>query len=193
MDFIKGDMIKELRMKRNLTQKELATELGVSDKTISKWETGKGLPDIGMVEDLANVLNVSIAELFTGNIVNNENVSANMRKVNFYVCPICGNVISAIGEGNYSCHGIVLPKAEVEDLDENHEILFEEIDGEYYVSMQHDMSKKHFISFFAYVTSNVFQMVKLYPEQMAECRFMKRGHGIVYGYCNRHGLFMKRI
>ncbi len=193
MDFIKGNVIKELRIKNNMTQKDLASELGVSDKTISKWETQKGLPDIGMIEDLAKVLKVSITELFTGNVISNENLSANMRKVSFYVCPVCGNVISAIGEGNYSCHGILLPKAEVEELDEAHAIHIEEIDGEYYVTMQHDMTKKHSVSFFAYVTSNVFQMIKLYPEQMAESRFMKRGHGIVYGYCNRHGLFMARI
>ncbi len=193
MDFIKGNVIKELRIKNNMTQKDLASELGVSDKTISKWETQKGLPDIGMIEDLAKALKVSITELFTGNVISNENLSANMRKVSFYVCPVCGNVISAIGEGNYSCHGILLPKAEVEELDEAHAIHIEEIDGEYYVTMQHDMTKKHSVSFFAYVTSNVFQMIKLYPEQMAESRFMKRGHGIVYGYCNRHGLFMARI
>lgn len=193
MDFIKGNIIKELRIKNNMTQKDLASELGVSDKTISKWETQKGLPDIGMIEDLAKALKVSITELFTGNVISNENLSANMRKVSFYVCPVCGNVISAIGEGNYSCHGILLPKAEVEELDEAHAIHIEEIDGEYYVTMQHDMTKKHSVSFFAYVTSNVFQMIKLYPEQMAESRFMKRGHGIVYGYCNRHGLFMARI
>lgn len=193
MDFIKGNVIKELRIKNNMTQKDLASELGVSDKTISKWETQKGLPDIGMIEDLEKALKVSITELFTGNVISNENLSANMRKVSFYVCPVCGNVISAIGEGNYSCHGILLPKAEVEELDEAHAIHIEEIDGEYYVTMQHDMTKKHSVSFFAYVTSNVFQMIKLYPEQMAESRFMKRGHGIVYGYCNRHGLFMARI
>lgn len=59
MDFIKGNVIKELRIKNNMTQKDLASELGVSDKTISKWETQKGLPDIGMIEDLAKALKVS--------------------------------------------------------------------------------------------------------------------------------------
>lgn len=164
MNFVTGNVIKDLRIKKNITQKKLADELNISDKTVSKWETGKGIPDIGIIDDLSKALGVSIAELLTGNVADNGNVSANMHKMSFYVCPICGNVISAVGEGVYSCHGITLPKLEVEDDNLQNVIKIEEIDAEFYISMEHDMTKKHYISFFAYVTFNGLQMVKLYPE-----------------------------
>lgn len=81
MSYITGNTIRVLREKNNLTQKELAKIISVSDKTISKWETNKGLPDIGIIEELANALRVSLSELFTGDLKTNENVSGNMKKI----------------------------------------------------------------------------------------------------------------
>lgn len=52
-----------------MTQIELARKINVSDKTISKWETGKGLPDISLIETLAKALNVSVIELMSGEYV----------------------------------------------------------------------------------------------------------------------------
>ena len=98
-------------------------------------------------------------------------------------------MIQSVGEGAYSCCGILLPKLEAESSEGSHEIKAELIDGEYYISMEHEMSKNHYISFFAYVTGNRADMIKLYPEQSAEGRFTKRGHGVIYAYCNRHGLY----
>ena len=66
--FLKGYLIKEFREKKQLTQKELAEKLCVSEKTVSKWETNNGLPDIGILEDLSKSLGVSIAELLTGEV-----------------------------------------------------------------------------------------------------------------------------
>ncbi len=189
MSYVTGNTIKELRERKQLTQKQLADILGVSDKTISKWETGRGLPDVGIITELASVLGVSLAELLNGEYIDNSNRSANMMKIGFYVCPVCGNVIQAIGNGSYSCCGIQLPRLEVEEADPAHEISASVIDGEIYVSMEHAMSKEYYISYFAYVTTNYIQMVKLYPEQNAEARFSKRGRGYIYAYCTRHGLF----
>ena len=76
--YITGSVIKELRERKNLTQSALAEKLGVSDKTISKWETGRGYPDISLLEPLAVVFGVSVAELLSGNTISNVNVSANM-------------------------------------------------------------------------------------------------------------------
>ncbi len=90
MGYVTGKTIKELRERKKLTQKELSEKIGVSDKAVSKWETGKGLPDIGIIEELAGALGVSIAELLTGDLRENGNRSANMRKMCFYVCPVCG-------------------------------------------------------------------------------------------------------
>lgn len=191
MSYITGNTIKILREKNGITQKELAEIIGVSDKTVSKWETNRGLPDIGIIEELAKALRVSLSELLTGDLKTNENTSGNIKKIQFYVCPICGNIIMAVGEGHFSCCGIILPKQEPESMDEAHSIFAETIDHEYSITMQHPMNKEHYISFIAYVTSDSVEIVKLYPEQDISVRFRKKGHGILYAYCNRHGLFRK--
>lgn len=193
MSYVTGSTIKELREKKGLTQKELAERIKVSDKTVSKWETGKGLPDIGIIEELSKALGISIAELLTGDYRQNDNPSGNMRNVHFYVCPVCGNIITSVGHGTYSCCGITLPEAEAEEVKEEHIIKAETIDNEYYISMQHPMSKQHYISFVAYVTSSSVEIAKQYPEQEVQVRFRKKGHGYVYAYCNRHGLFRVRL
>ena len=189
MRYVTGKTIRELREKKRLTQKQLADKLQISDKTISKWETDRGLPDIGIISNLAEVLGVSVAELLIGEVTENSNRSGNMKKVQFYVCPVCGNVIQAIGKGSYSCCGIMLPVAEIEEDLEGHLLQVDVIDNEYYVHMEHPMAKDHYISFISYVTSNHSEMVKLYPEQDVECRFARRGHGFFYVFCNKHGLF----
>ncbi|MCQ4636952.1 helix-turn-helix domain-containing protein [Anaerovorax odorimutans] len=193
MSYITGDTIRMLRERKNYTQKQLAEKLAVSDKTVSKWETGKGLPDISMVEPLARELQVSVAELFSGEPVTNSNKIANLLRGRFYVCPLCGNVIQALGEGAYSCCGITLPPLEAEESNDAHLIRFEKMDGEYYVSLEHPMTKDHYISFLACVNAGYGQMIKLYPEQGAEGRFRISGRGVLYAYCNRHGLFKVRI
>lgn len=193
MSYVTGNTIKRLREKHGITQKELAEKICVSDKTVSKWETNKGFPDVSIIEDLARALGVSLTELFTGDLKINENQSGNMKKIQFYVCPVCGNVITALGEGSFSCCGVALPKQEAESADENHMISVETIDDEYCVTMKHPMNKKHSLSFLAYVTSGSAEVIKLYPEQEITVRFRKKGHGILYAYCNRHGLFRKII
>ena len=193
MSYVTGNTIRTLREKNRITQKELAEIINVSDKTISKWETNKGLPDISIIEELAKALGVSVAELLTGDLRTNENVSGNMKKIQFYVCPICGNIITAVGEGHFSCCGITLPKQESEIMDETHMLLVESIDDEYSVTMQHLMTKEHYVSFIAYVTSGTIEIIKLYPEQDISVRFRKKGHGMLYFYCNKHGLFRKNI
>lgn len=193
MSYVTGELIKSLRERKNLTQKQLADRLYISDKTVSKWETGKGLPDIGLIEKLAAALGVSVAELLTGEYAVNSNRSANMQKVKFYVCPVCGNVIQSTGEGTYTCCGIVLPMLQTEEEDEDHKLQVELVEHEYYVHMDHVMTKEHYISFIAYVSSDRIQFVKMYPEQNVECRFTKRGHGMIYAYCNQHGLYKVRV
>lgn len=187
--YVTGAVIKELREKNHITQLQLAEKLGVSDKTISKWETGKGYPDITLLEPIADALSVSVAELISGNTVCNSNVSANMLRSHFYVCPVCGNVIHSMGEAVIHCHGLLLQPAEAEETDEDHKIFVERIEDEYYVQMEHEMSKKHYISFIAAVSSDRIQMVRLYPEGEAQARFKIRGVKEIYFYCNKSGLF----
>ena len=191
--YITGQTIKNLREKRGFTQAELADKLGVTDKAISKWETAKGLPDITLIEPLAKALSVSVMELMTGNAVVNKNISSNILRSKFYVCPLCGNIIRTTGDAVISCCGITLPPLEAEDTDDGHSITIEKVEDENFVTVNHDMTKEHFISFVAYLTSDRVQFIKLYPEGNAETRLNLRGGGYLYIYCNKHGLMRKKI
>lgn len=191
--YVTGAVIKELREKNHMTQVELAERLGVSDKTISKWETAKGYPDISLLEPLASTLGVSIAELISGNAVSNVNVSANMLRSKFYVCPVCGNVIHSMGEAVIHCHGILLSPCQAEETDENHMVFIERVEDEFYIRIDHSMTKEHYISFVAAISSDKIQMIKLYPEGNAEARVKINGVKKILFYCNRDGLFSINI
>ena len=70
MDQIKiGRFIAETRKSKNLTQKQLAEKLSISDKTVSKWECGKGLPDVTIMLDLCEELQITVNDLLTGESV----------------------------------------------------------------------------------------------------------------------------
>lgn len=191
--YITGTTIKKLREAKGFTQQQLAQEIGVSDKAVSKWETAKGLPDITLIEPLAKCLGVSVMELMSGDTIINKNISANMLRTKFYVCPVCGNVIHSTGSTLVSCCGITLPALEAEDADKEHSIKIESVEDEKFITVEHKMSKSHYISFIAYVTSDKIHLVKLYPEGNAETRMQFRGRGFLYIYCNKHGLMKKKI
>ena len=191
--YVTGAVIRELREKNKMTQLQLAEKLGVSDKTVSKWETAKGYPDITLLEPIAEVFKISVTELISGNTVHNANVSANMLRSKFYVCPVCGNVIHSMGEAAIQCHGILLTPLEAEPADERHMLSIERVEDEYYVRIDHSMTKEHFISFAAAASSDQVQMVKLYPEGNAEARFKIRGVRRIFYYCNRDGLFSRSL
>ena len=191
--YVTGVTIKILREKKGLTQTELADILGVSSKAVSKWETAKGLPDISLIEPLANALSVSVMELMTGDTVINKNKSSNILRSKFYVCPVCNNTIRTVGDAVISCCGITLPPLDAEETDENHQITIEKVEDEYFITVNHHMTKEHFVSFVAYLTSDRVQFVKFYPEGNAETRLNIRGSGFLYIYCNKHGLMRQKI
>lgn len=191
--YITGSVIRRLRESKNMTQEGLAQELHVSSKAISKWETGQGLPDISLLEPLAQALGISVIELFSGEDVRNQNRAANMLRERFYVCPVCGNVIQASGEAVISCCGIALPPLEAEDPDEQHLIRIEEVEDEYFVTVEHPMTKAHYLSFFAALSDQGVQLIKLYPEGSAEARFKRNRVKWILAYCNHHGLFKVKV
>ena len=191
--YVTGSTIRQLREGRAMTQTDLAEQIGVSSKTISKWETGKGLPDISLLQPLAQALGISLIELMNGEHIINRNVSANMLRCKFYVCPVCGNVIHCFGNTVVSCCGITLPALEAEDVDEAHNLTIENVEDEHFITVHHPMTKGHYISFIAHITSDKLQMVKLYPEGNPETRLQLRGRGYLYYYCNQHGLFRKKL
>ena len=191
--YVTGNTIRQLRESGHLTQAELGERIGVSSKTVSKWETGKGLPDISLLQPLAEALGISVIELMNGEQIVNKNISANMLRCKWYVCPVCGNVIHCTGNTLISCCGITLPPLEAEDADDEHRITIENVEDEHFITVHHPMTKAHVISFVAFVTSDRVQLVKFYPEGNAETRLQLRGRGYLYYYCNRHGLFRKKM
>lgn len=191
--YITGPAIKALRERCGLTQAQLAQQLCVSDKTVSKWETARGLPDITLLEPLAAALHVSVPELLSGELITNTNRSANLLRSRLYVCPVCGNILHATGAAAVSCCGVALPPLEAEAPDDAHTATVEELEHEMYVTLPHEMTKTHYISFIAYLTGDRFELVRLYPEGPAAARFFRRGHGKLLWYCNKHGLFEQKV
>jgi len=191
--YVTGQTIKTLREKNNLTQEALSKKLGVSDKTVSKWETGKGYPDITLLDKIAQTFKISVTELLSGNPIENTNTSSNVLRSKFYVCPVCGNVMYSLGPAMISCHGITLPPLSAEEPDELHDLKYEPVEDELYLSMNHEMTKEHYISFIANICFDGINITKLYPEGNCETRIKKRGLSTIYYYCNKDGLFMKKI
>lgn len=192
-NYVTGGTIKKLREAKGITQLQLAERLGVTAKAVSKWETAKGLPDISLIEPLSSALGVSVMELMSGKTVINKNISSNLLLSKFYVCPVCGNVLYSTGEALISCCGITLPPIEAEEAEGEHSIVIENVEDEKFITVPHEMTKTHFISFIAYVTTDKIHFVKLYPEGNAEVRMQLRGRGYIYIYCNRHGLVRNRV
>lgn len=184
-----GNLIKQFREKRKLTQQNLADNLNVSSKTISKWETGNGLPDIYILKELSSVLGISIDELFAGEVIENKNIRSNMYKTCFYVCPLCGNVITSVGDLSVSCHGIKLNKEEAVEK----KLDMEYIEDDIYIKLDSPMTKGNYITFVCGLSSDSFELVKLYPEQPSSTRIKCRGVKYIYYYSNRDGLFYSQV
>ena len=166
-----GSLIFQLRKEKNLTQKQLGEKLELSDKTISKWERGLGCPDISLLRDISKIFNVNIEKILLGDLQENDINGGNMKRIKFYVCPNCGNVINSTGDGDFSCCGRKLEALVPKVMNENHSINIEEVENDYYVEINHEMTKDHFISFVAYVTYDRVLLIKLYPEQSPTVRF----------------------
>ena len=191
--YVTGAVIRRLRESKKRTQEELAQKIHVSDKAVSKWETGQGFPDISLLEPLASALGLSVIELLNGEDIRNTNPHSNILRSKFYVCPVCGNVIRSVGEAVISCCGVSLPPVGSEPQDDEHRISVDIIEDEYYVTVDHPMTKEHYISFIAAVSDMGVQFVKLYPEGSAEARFKRGRVKRLYAYCNRHGMFEAKL
>ncbi|QJA07741.1 helix-turn-helix domain-containing protein [Romboutsia sp. CE17] len=188
-----GKLILELRKDKNMTQKQLADLMNISDKTISKWERGLGCPDISLLPDLAQILGVNVDKILEGEINSNELAGGNMNKIKFYVCPQCNNLVTSTGEIDISCCGKKIEALSASKADDNHKLNIEPVEDELYITSNHDMKKDHYISFVAYVKGDRVLIVKQYPEWNLQVRFRKQGHGKLYFYCVNHGLYYQII
>ena len=176
-----------------MTQLQLAEILHISDKTVSKWERGQGCPDISLLVDLSRVLGVDMEKLLSGRLEANEERGGNMKKLNFYVCPECGNVITAMTEAGISCCGKKLQPLEAVKAPDEERLLVENIENDYYISSDHPMLKEQYISFVALLTGDTLTLKKQYPEWDLQVRIPGRTHGKLIWYCTEHGLFYQLV
>lgn len=188
-----GNLICSLRKEKGMTQRQLADAMNISDKTISKWERGLGCPDVSLLPELSSLLGVDIEKILSGDLSPNDYEGGNMKRIKFYVCNECGNIISSTGEASVSCCGRKLESLEAVKADENHSLHVETIEYEWFITSKHDMSKDHYISFIAFVTGDKLLMAKQYPEWNIQLRFQKFGHGKLFSYCTKHGLVYQLI
>lgn len=184
-----GNLICSLRKEKALTQKQLADAMNISDKTVSKWERGLGCPDVSLLPELSSLLGVNIEEILSGDLNPNDSLGGNMKKLKFYVCSECGNIITGTGEVSVSCCGRKLTELIAVKSEGEHILNVETVEDEWFISTEHPMTKDHYISFVAFVTGDKLLLAKQYPEWDMQFRFQKFGHGKLYFYCTGHGLF----
>lgn len=183
-----GKLIFDLRKEKGMTQNELADAMNISDRTISKWERGIGCPDVSLLYELSNILGINVEKILLGDLTLNMVNSGNIRKIRFYVCPICNNILFSTGETEMYCCGRKISPLLLQEATLGHETVVEDIENDRYIKFTHEMTKEHYLSFIAYVSFDRILLIKLYPEQTAEVRFTKMHGGQIYFYCNKHGL-----
>ena len=194
MDHTKiGKLIYTLRKEKGLTQLQLAEAMHISDKTVSKWERGLGCPDISLLCELSKILNVDLSELLRGQLTSNDILGGSMKRIKFYVCPNCGNILTALSDTAISCCGKKLLPLELKKADAADRLSVEIIENEFFISANHEMTKEHYISFVALITDDTLILRKQYPEWDLQARIPFFAHGQLVWYCTRHGLFCQSI
>ncbi len=194
MDYEKvGKLICKLRLEKQMTQKQVADALHLSDRTVSKWERGIGCPDVSLLAALSELLGVNIEGMLTGDLTVNDFVGGNMKNAKYYVCPTCGNITLCTGSADVSCCGRKLMALETRKAPEDEKLSVEQIEDEWYVTSEHPMKKDDYISFIAFATGDKVLLCKQYPEWSAQARFPKREHGKLLWYDTKRGLFYQTL
>ncbi len=188
-----GKLIRELRKEMKLTQLQLADRMNISDKTVSKWERGLGSPDVSLLPEISGILGVDLESLLSGQLDENSTQGGSMKRTSFYVCPTCGNIMTAITHSTMSCCGKKIIPLEAKKADADHFLSVERIENDYFISSGHEMEKGHYISFVALVFGDMVIIRKLYPEWNVQVRIPVFGHGKLVWYCTQHGAFYMNV
>lgn len=188
-----GELILKLRKALGLTQKQLADKLNVSDKAVSKWERGIGLPDVSLLGKLSEIFGVNVEGLLDGKLQSNTFAAGNMKKSKFYICPLCGNITLCTGEAQITCCSRKLTEAVPQKPDSEHTLEISTVEDEWFITSPHTMEKGHYISFLAFATDDRLQIIKQYPEWNLQARIPILRHGLLLWYCTKDGLFYKNI
>jgi len=192
MDYAKtGHLIRRLRLEMGLTQQELAAQLHICSKTVSKWECGHGFPEVSMFPALSEALNVDFSSLFSGEISSKCKDSGNLRRLHFYVCPTCGNIVTTTSSMSAVCCGKKLQPLTAQRAGEDVQVTL--TDGEYVLSSDHEMRRDHYISFLALCSSDQLLLRKLYPEWDVHLQLPYTPGATLYWYCTKHGLFVQHL
>lgn len=185
-----GRLLLRLRNEKNMTQRQVAEELSVSTQAVSRWERGVGCPDVSLLPELAGLFGVSIVKLLAGDLSPEKTEVGNMKRMKFYVCPDCGNILTASGGGELHCCGRRLEPLKPLPADEAHAVTVQEIEEDWYITFDHPMEKDHFFRFAACVTTDRVLLTRLYPESGGEFRIPQiRGGTKMYLCCSRHGFY----
>ncbi len=194
MDHAKiGQLIYKLRKEQGLTQLQVAKQLNISDKTISKWERGLGCPDISLLSALSKLFAVDLEKLLSGDLKENRKPVSNLKNTLFYVCPTCGNLVTSMAEVSISCCGKKLTPLQPQKADETQRLSVELIENDYFISSEHPMTRKHYISFVALLSGDSIMLRKQYPEWNLQVRIPKFSRGRLLWYCSEHGLFYQEV
>ena len=168
-----GALLRKLRQERGWTQRQVAEQLGVSTQAVSKWERDQGIPDVGLLPHLAEIFGVSVEGLLDGGLNPAAPEGGNMKRLQIYVCPDCGNILTSSSGGQLSCCGRKLEPLRAVPADAEHAVT---------------------VRFAACVAPDRLLLVRLYPEQGSEVRLPQlRGGGKLYLCCSRHGLFEVKL
>lgn len=194
MDNVKiGKLIYQLRKENHMTQLQLAEQMNISDKAVSKWERGLGCPELSLLPDLSRIFNVDLEKLLSGELNANEILGGNMKKMHFYICPACGNMITAMTDTNLSCCGKKMKALQPQKANDNDKLKVETIENDFYITTNHAMEREHYIAFIALLTGDSILLKKQYPEWGLQVRIPIFAHGRLLWYCNKHGLFYMEI
>lgn len=188
-----GTLITQLRKEKKITQKQLADKMQISDRTISKWERGLGIPDVSLLSDLADIFGINIETLLNGEISSNDSIGGNMKKTKYYICKTCGNIVLSTGDASVSCCDKKMAEEVAQKACNTEKLHIEEIENEWYITTNHPMEKEHYISFILFASNSKLHLIKQYPEWDLQVRMQNREHGLLLWYCTKHGLFYQYL
>lgn len=116
-----------------------------------------------------------------------------MKKLKFYICPTCGNVITATEYAVVNCCGMKLEESQAKKAEPEEKLSVELIENEYYVTSEHPMVKEHYIDFVAFVNGDMLILRKQYPEWDLSTRIPRLAYGKLIWHCTNHGLFYQPV
>lgn len=188
-----GQLIYRLRKEKHLTQLQLAEKMHISDKAVSKWERGLGCSELSLLPELSKIFDVDLGKLLLGELDENEILGGNMKRMVFYICPICGNMITSMADTNVSCCGKRLKVIQPQKVCEEEKLSVEIMENDFFITSNHSMTREHYISFVALLSGDSVMIRKQYPEWDLQVRIPIFAHGKLVWYCTKHGLFYQEV